>query len=77
MTKYGIGQSVLRLEDPRLLRGKGCFVDDVNQAGQAYAYLLRSPHAHAVIKSIDCGAARAAPGVLAVYTGEDLSLIHI
>lgn len=72
MTKYGIGQSVSRFEDPRLLRGRGRFVDDINLPGQAYAVLLRSPHAHAVIRSIDTGAARAAPGVLAVYTGEDV-----
>jgi carbon-monoxide dehydrogenase large subunit len=73
MTKFGIGQSVSRFEDPRLLRGKGCFVDDINQAGQAHAYILRSPHAHAAIQSIDCSAARAAPGVVAVYTGEDIA----
>jgi aerobic carbon-monoxide dehydrogenase large subunit len=71
--KFGIGQSVPRFEDPRLLRGKGCFVDDINLVGQAYAYILRSPHAHAVIKSIDSSAARAAPGVLAVYTGDDVA----
>jgi aerobic carbon-monoxide dehydrogenase large subunit len=71
--KFGIGQSVLRLEDPRLLRGKGCFVDDINLEGQTYAFILRSPHAHAVIKSMDCTAARAAPGVVAVYTGEDVA----
>ncbi len=73
MTKFGMGQSVLRFEDPRLLRGKGCFVDDINQAGQAYAYILRSPHAHAVIKSIDCNAAWVAPGVVAIYTGDDVA----
>jgi aerobic carbon-monoxide dehydrogenase large subunit len=71
--KFGIGQSVPRFEDPRLLRGKGCFVDDINLVGQAYAYILRSPHAHAVIKSIDSSVARASPGVLAVYTGEDVA----
>ena len=72
MAKFGIGQSVSRFEDPRLLRGKGCFVDDVNQPGQAHAFLLRSPYAHAVIRSINCGEAASAPGVLGVYTGEDL-----
>ena len=73
MAKYGIGQSVSRFEDPRLLRGKGRFVDDINQLGQAYAVLVRSPHAHAVIRSIDYAAAASAPGVLAVYTGEDVA----
>ena len=71
-TNFGIGQSVSRFEDPRLLRGRGCYVDDVNQARQAYAFVLRSPYAHATIKSIDVTAASAAPGVLGVYTGEDL-----
>jgi len=71
-TNFGIGQSVSRFEDPRLLRGKGCYVDDVNQARQAYAFVLRSPYAHAAIRSIDVTAASAAPGVLGVYTGEDL-----
>jgi aerobic carbon-monoxide dehydrogenase large subunit len=73
MSKFGIGQSVSRFEDPRLLRGRGRFVDDINQPGQAYAVILRSPHAHAVIRSIDTGAAARAPGVLAVYTGDDVT----
>ncbi len=73
MGEFGIGQPVARFEDPRLLRGQGRFVNDVNLAGQAYAYVLRSPHAHARIRSIDTAAAAAAPGVLAVYTGDDLA----
>jgi carbon-monoxide dehydrogenase large subunit len=72
MSKFGIGQSVSRFEDPRLLRGRGRFVDDINQPGQAYAVILRSPHAHAVIRAINLDAANAAPGVLAIYTGEDV-----
>ena len=72
MAKYGIGQSVSRFEDPRLLRGKGLFVDDINQPRQTYAVLVRSPHAHAIIRSIDTSAAAAADGVLAVYTGDDI-----
>ncbi len=72
-TKYGIGQSVSRFEDPRLLRGQGRFVDDINLPGQAYAVVLRSPHAHAIIRSIDTSAAKAAPGVLDVFTGEDVA----
>jgi len=58
MSKYGIGQPVLRFEDPRLLRGQGRYINDVNLPGQAYAVFVRSPHAHALIKSIDVEAAR-------------------
>jgi carbon-monoxide dehydrogenase large subunit len=71
MGKYGVGQPVLRFEDPRLLRGQGRFISDINLPGQAYAVFLRSPHAHANIRSIDAAAARQAPGVVAVYTGAD------
>jgi CO/xanthine dehydrogenase Mo-binding subunit len=73
MTKYGIGQPVSRFEDPRLLRGRGRYQDDVNLPGQAYAVFVRSPHAHARIAAIDTTAAAAAPRVLAVYTGEDVA----
>src|SRR5467141_66901 len=62
---------VLRKEDSRLLTGSGCFSDDVNLPGQAYAALVRSPHAHARIAAIDAAQALAAPGVLAVLTGAD------
>lgn len=72
MSKYGIGQPVLRFEDPRLLRGQGRFVNDVNLPGQAYAVFVRSPHAHAKIRSIDTKAASGAPGVAAVLTGHDV-----
>ena len=72
MGLYGIGQAVLREEDPRLLKGKGRYADDFAPAGLARGVVLRSPYAHAVIKSINAAAARAAPGVLAVLTGEDL-----
>jgi carbon-monoxide dehydrogenase large subunit len=71
MNKYGIGQPVQRFEDPRLLRGEGRYLGDIDIPGQAYAVVLRSPHAHARITGIDTAAARAAPGVLAVYTGAD------
>ncbi|MSQ18149.1 MAG: xanthine dehydrogenase family protein molybdopterin-binding subunit [Betaproteobacteria bacterium] len=70
-TQFGIGQSVSRFEDPRLLRGDGRFVNDVNLAGQAYGVVLRSPHAHARILSIDTTAAVASPGTIAVYTADD------
>ncbi len=73
MTKYGIGQPVSRFEDPRLLRGRGRYQDDMNLPGQAYAVFLRSPHAHARIRAIDTAVASAAPGVLAIYTGEDVA----
>ena len=71
MQKFGIGQAVSRFEDPRLLRGGGRYVDDMALPGMAFGYVLRSPHAHAKIRSIDVAAARAAPGVLAVLTGAD------
>ena len=73
MEKFGIGQGVAREEDPRLLKGRGLFVNDVNLPDQSYAVVLRSPHAHAEIRSIDTSAAAALPGVLAVYTGEDVA----
>jgi carbon-monoxide dehydrogenase large subunit len=69
--EFGIGQPVARFEDPRLLRGEGRFVHDVNLHGQLHAVLLRSPHPHARIVGIDTGAAAAAPGVASVLTGED------
>ncbi len=70
--KFGVGQPVRRTEDPVLVQGRGRYADDVNLEGQAYAAIVRSSHAHGVIKSIDTAAAREMPGVLAVYTGADL-----
>jgi carbon-monoxide dehydrogenase large subunit len=67
----GIGAEVRRREDHRLLTGQGSYSDDFNLPGQAYAVMLRSPHAHAAIEQIDTTAARSAPGVLAVLTGRD------
>ena len=72
MVKFGIGQGVLRQEDPRLLRGQGLFVSDINLPNQTYAIVLRSPHAHAEIKSINIHKALSLEGVIAVYTGEDI-----
>jgi len=72
VSKYGIGQPVLRFEDPRLLRGQGKFINDVNLHGQAHAVFVRSPHAHAKITKIDVEAAKNAPGVVAVLTGHDV-----
>jgi len=71
MGKYALGQSVPRSEDPRLLRGGGKFADDRSLPGMVHGVVLRSPHAHAKILSIDTSAAEAAPGVLAVLTGAD------
>jgi carbon-monoxide dehydrogenase large subunit len=71
-SKTGIGASVRRREDLRLLTGGGRYSDDLNLPGQAYAVMLRSPHAHALIRAIDADAARAAPGVFAVLTGADM-----
>ena len=68
-----IGQSTRRLEDARFLTGTGVFVDDVNDAGQTWAHVVRSPHAHARIDRIDTAAARAMPGVLGIYTYEDIA----
>jgi carbon-monoxide dehydrogenase large subunit len=69
--EWGIGQSVPRFEDPRLVRGEGRYVGDMMFPGTVPGYVLRSPHAHARIKSIDVSKAKVAPGVLAVLTGED------
>ena len=69
--REGIGKPILRKEDARLLVGGGCYSDDVNLPGQAYACLVRSPHAHARIERVDASAARATPGVIAVLTGDD------
>ena len=70
--KFGIGQSVLRREDPRLLTGQGRYTSDLYFDDQAYAFVLRSPYAHAVINSIDTSAAKSADGVLGVWTIEDV-----
>ena len=71
MGEFAIGQGVPRFEDPRLVRGGGSYTDDIQMPGMAYGVVLRSPHGHAKIKSIDTTAAKAAPGVLAVITGAD------
>ena len=71
MGEFSIGQSPTRLEDQRLLTGQGRFLDDINYDRQLRAVILRSPHAHAKILSIDTAAAKAAPGIHAVFTGED------
>jgi carbon-monoxide dehydrogenase large subunit len=70
--KFGAGQSVKRVEDVRLLTGKGRFTDDLQRDGMLYGVTLRSPYGHAEIRSIDVSAARALPGVVAVYTHDDV-----
>ncbi len=71
--KFGLGQSVKRVEDQRFLTGHGRFLDDCRFDGQLCAQVLRSPHAHAEIRGIDTSAAAAMPGVVAVVTGADLT----
>jgi len=72
MKKFGVGQSVKRMEDDELLLGAGTFQDDLNVPGQAHAYFLRSPHAHAEIEKMDVSPALAMAGVVAVYSGGDV-----
>src|SRR5712671_6556717 len=72
LERFAIGQPVPRSEDPVLLRGEGHYADDVSLPGQAHAVMVRSGHAHGVIRNVDTKAARAMPGVLGVYTAEDL-----
>ena len=72
MTTRTVGARIPRNEDPRLLQGRGCFVDDVQPAGVLHAAIARSPHAHARIVSIDVARARALPGVALVLTAADL-----
>lgn len=72
MSKFGVGQPLTRVEDQRLVTGNGQYTDDISRDGQAYGFVLRSSVAHGNIKTIDTSAAKDAPGVLAVYTGEDI-----
>jgi len=71
MGEFAIGQGVPRFEDPRLVQGRGRYIDDVAYPGMAFGVVLRSPHGHAKINSIDTTAAKAAPGVLAVITAAE------
>lgn len=77
MAKFGLSQSIRRIEDPRLLKGGGRYTDDVAVAGQAQGHVLRSPHAHAKINAISTAAAKAMPGVLGIWTGADLAAAGI
>src|SRR5437870_3959771 len=73
ITKFGIGQPVLRSEDPVLVRGEGRFTDDVSLPRQAHAVIVRSSHAHGTIRGVGTEAARQMKGVLGIYTGPDLT----
>jgi aerobic carbon-monoxide dehydrogenase large subunit len=73
LQKFGVGQPVRRKEDDTLVRGKGKYTDDFSLPGQVYAWIVRSSHAHGIIRGIDTEAARTMPGVLGVWTGADLA----
>src|SRR5262249_28218993 len=67
-----LGAPVKRVEDPRFITGKGRYLDDIHLAGTTHMAILRSPYAHAMIRSIDTSAAKTKPGVIAVFTGADI-----
>jgi carbon-monoxide dehydrogenase large subunit len=73
LQKFGVGQPVRRKEDDTLVRGKGKYTDDFNLPGQVYAWIVRSSHAHGIIRRIDTSAAKKMPGVFGVWTGTDLA----
>ncbi|HLF21069.1 MAG TPA: xanthine dehydrogenase family protein molybdopterin-binding subunit [Aestuariivirga sp.] len=73
MTETGIGARVKRKEDQRFITGKGRYTDDINLKGQTYAYFVRSPHAHATIKSINTAKAAKMPGVVGIFTAKDVA----
>ena len=77
MTTRIFSSGIRRREDPRLITGTASYTDDIQLPGMAHAAILRSPHAHARIKSIDTSAAEAADGVVAVFTGADIDLAPI
>jgi carbon-monoxide dehydrogenase large subunit len=70
------GKSIKRREDPRFITGRGRYTDDLKLAGLTYAAFVRSPHAHARVQKIDTSAARAHPGVVAVFTGKDMAGVN-
>lgn len=76
MSNKYIGQSVKRIEDKRFTTGHGRYTDDIQLPGMLYATIVRSPHAHAIIKSIDTSAAMAIPGVVKIYTGKDFEAVN-
>src|SRR5438046_6677348 len=70
------GKSIKRREDPRFITGRGNYVDDLKLPGMTYAAFVRSPHANARIKGIDVSAAKSHPGVVAVFTGKDMTGVN-
>src|SRR5712692_7202327 len=70
------GKSIKRREDPRFITGRGQYVDDLKLPGMTYAAFVRSPHAHARIRKIDTAAAQRHPGVVAVFTGKDMTGVN-
>ena len=72
MNKFGLGQPVPRVEDPRFITGRGRYVDDIDLPHQCHGVVVMSPHAHARITRVDTAKAKAADGVLAVLTGADV-----
>ena len=77
MQKYGVGQPVRRKEDDTLVRGKGKYTDDFSLPKQAYGWVVRSSHAHGILKGVDTSAARNMPGVLGVWTAADLASANL
>ena len=73
----GMGHAIKRKEDLRFIQGRGNYVDDINLPHMVYGQLVRSPYAHARIKSINTAKAKAVPGVLAIVTGEDLAKANL
>ena len=73
MGKFGTGQAIRRVEDQRFITGHGQYTGDISIDGQAHLYLFRSPFAHGIISQLDVSAARQSPGVLEIYTGNDLT----
>src|SRR5881409_391970 len=76
VTERLFGKSIKRREDPRFITGRGQYVDDVKLPGMTYAAFVRSPHAHARIKGLDVSQAKAHPGVVAVFTGKDMTGVN-
>ena len=73
MGKFGTGQAIRRVEDQRFITGTGRYTDDIQLPDQCHLYVFRSPYAHALVRKLDVSAAKAAPGVLAVYTASELT----
>ena len=71
-----LGASIKRREDPRFITGKGNYTDDLKLPGMTYAAFVRSPHAHAKIAGIDTSKAKSYPGVVAVFTGKDMTGVN-